>query len=463
MALNDDKCCVARFNREQLPDLLVGETPETWESTLEEVLDLASQSHELIAVWKGTSEQTRISFPQIVVGNSKVIEDFFAWSSTYMRGLGTFTSQSRVLSTEQLRIILLQDNALSRSELAGGGVGLVLGELLMHMGRPATPNEINLASCYSTLSFALIRAAALGAPSEFLNTLAGQWEHLRRFAGHPPYEVPADAVEEIARMMINQGGMESGSPSSREQNTRWLGLVAMGSRSEVVGEIGLVFHIPQLKEFSAQSGERTPEEKVKLFDQVAPNILQLPTATESEKAFAIAFLSFWCRPGFFQQTIIAGQYIRVLPEVALWLGALQKNEPMEASLSVGEGLGWQIARELFRPQDFWEPPRCQVALSELEVLMRGSGHAGLSGHLTQPRLEVEIYPGVVSFVRVVQSGSRGQQSLPFDRQSSGENGALNPDDALIEAEKSIKNALNYLQIAKSAPRHKKRGSPKKRR
>jgi hypothetical protein len=81
------------------------------------------------------------------------------------------------------------------------------------------------------------------------------------------------------------------------------------------------------------------EERVKMFDRIAPQLISDQEKTQSERAFAVALVAFSCRPGMSHQSSLLAPYIPLLPEAAIWLGAMQASNPVTETLAIGDGLG----------------------------------------------------------------------------------------------------------------------------
>src|ERR1700730_3048252 len=64
--------------------------------------------------------------------------------------------------------------------------------------------------------------------------------------------------------------------------------------------------------------------------------------TQSERAFVVALIAFLCRPGMSHQSSLLTPYTPVLPEAAIWLGAMQASNPITETLAIGDGLGWRL-------------------------------------------------------------------------------------------------------------------------
>ena len=192
------------------------------------------------------------------------------------------------------------------------------------------------------------------------------------------------------------------------------------------------------------------EERVKMFDRIAPQLISDQEKTQSERAFAVALVAFSCRPGMSHQSSLLAPYIPLLPEAAIWLGAMQASNPVTETLAIGDGLGWRLAREIFDGNDVFSAPHCDIAFSELRVLSRGRSTSRMIKSVGNSRMDVELLPGVSAWVRIVPADAPVQPSLPIETPSTsdGQPKRMNSPpvaEALAEAERSIETGLRILR------------------
>jgi hypothetical protein len=162
---------------------------------------------------------------------------------------------------------------------------------------------------------------------------------------------------------------------------------------EVFGRSGDLLIGPELPRL----GSLTAEQRVQIFDVLAPRLVnRFGSDDQANSAFALALAAFICRPGLEQQSGLLAEHARSLPEAWLWLGALQAFAPSIDTLSLGFGGGWRVMRELVRGDTIWDMTSADLGLLELEVLARSRTFQRLA---ERPRLDVEIYPMIISAIR----------------------------------------------------------------
>jgi hypothetical protein len=443
------------LKREHLPDLVHGSINSVLPLSPNQIANLSPREGTIIAIWRTPNSEDRTPLPQIILGSPSTLEDLFAWSATYLRGIGPITAQTRAITPDVFRLTLRARPENIWRRLAGGAVGMGIGEVLMHTRRATPLAGITLAACRSTLSFALMRAAALGIRNEELFDVAELWQQLRSKTGQASTAVPVgDIVKVATALTIAKLDQNSDDQSNYDRPANLL--LELGGEPESLRRVGEAFGpFPtelSLEHFSAQ----TAETRVKLFDRLAPILIAHPVRTRIEKAFALAVISYFCRPGLPQQISLLTAFNDVSPESLLWLGAMQGAIPFPDTLAEGDGLGWRVARDLFDPADVFSAPVCDISLSELQVLIRGRSTTRMVKSLATTRLDVELMPGVSTFVRAFQPELSEQSSLPLELQTSlaadegvqSERNSLS-DELIADAEKVLAELSRFLNKARA--------------
>jgi hypothetical protein len=214
----------------------------------------------------------------------------------------------------------------------------------------------------------------------------------------------------------------------------------------------------------------TAEERVSLFDRLAPVLLSNVVRSRIEKAFALALLAYLCRPGFEQQATLLAQYHSVIPESILWLGAMQGAAHFSDTLAAGDGLGWRVARDLFEPSDIFSAPTCDIALPELRVLARGRNATKMIKGLARTRLDVELLPRVSTFVRTTQEELPEQTALRLESpgqeigsRSIQQDRTYVASELVQDAERALKSLSLFLRNARGHTRDERPANRKRRR
>ena len=395
-----------QFRREQLLEFVDGRGPQPRREDIPGLEGLKDDG-QLIGVWCSSGAEGVSPLPQVIVGHEQSLHDLFAWSASYLRGLAPLTSLVRTLTPKRLATVLHSEPTDERWRIAGGAVGLLLAETCIRSEQPIGINDAAVYAPNATLSFAILRAWSLGYPIEVVHEILDNYTNLWREFGPSSsdslHRALSDSVMSVATALLGKDSLRSEAGQRRSRATDWMGLLRQGrSVFELMSEVMK----PPQELFGGHVSERmkemTAEERVQVFDTLAPSILQGEgRGDRMEAAFALALGAFVCRPGFVQQATLLGAYTDRFPEALLWLGALQAFAPMPEVLLLRSGAGWRIARELFRADDVWEAPRADAAVDELRTLLRVKSRSYLS-LIDRARFNVEIYPLIVTTFRGAQ-------------------------------------------------------------
>ena len=463
-----DTLWAAELKRDQLLDIVQGKANSLQPLPPDQFADLSPRKGVIIAIWRASSSVNRSPLPQVIVGDPPTLEDLFAWSASYLRGIGPITAQTRVISPHTLHIVLNRPPENLWAKLASGAVGAVLGEVLMHSRRVIPFAGITLAAYRGTLSFALMRAAALGIRAADLLEVGELWEQLRAQTGQASTIVPAGAIAQVS-MALATARLDTAYNSPNDYNRWFTEMLSGGGVPALLRGISAAFS--PLPKLSLEGfTELTAEERVKLFDSLAPILISHPTRSQVEKAFTIALMGYLCRAGMAQQATLLAPFSTTVPESLLWLGVMQAAVPFTDTLAEGDGLGWRVARELFQPGDIFSPPTSDIALSELQILARGRASTRMIKALAKARLDVELLPGVSTFVRILQPDTPEQPALPLQTKTPGAENLYDgrtdhpiSEELLLELEKTVSNLSRFIRGARASASGGGAGDRKRRR
>ena len=400
MDLNKQTLWTASFRRENLIELIEGHGQRPKKNT--RLLDKTPEVEgELLGIWSATEAHSLSPLPQVIVGSQRSLEDLFAWSASYLRAMGPISSLVRILTLEQFSDLLNIRPPVGQWDIAGGAVGIIIGEVLSSSSRSVGLKGAATATPNITLSFAIFRAWALGFPASVFQEIFESYVKLSRNLGRPFVDDICPAVMQVVTSLLET------QQSSGEEGVKRLGLAPTWIRKlrEGVNVYDLASEVMQLSSdlFHQKDAEQirnmTAEERVQSFDMYAPSIFEMREKSgHMDAAFSLALGAFLCRPGFAQQLSLLKDYTGKMPESVLWLGALQAFTPITDILLIEGGVGWRIARELYRSENIWASPRADAVSMEVNMLGRGKS-MGYRRLMERARLEIEIYPLITTAFR----------------------------------------------------------------
>jgi hypothetical protein len=431
LGVDEPKLWTASIRREQFFDLLEMRGPRLAQN---ELLGLTRYTYlpEISGIWVGQNREALSPLPQVIVASEEQLKDLLAWTGSYLRELGPLSAISRICSSHQLATILNRDPPRDPWKFIGGAIGLIFGEI-MALGELTSASAAFSARADSTLSYAIIRAWAIGLPSRSIAELIEKYRELPRAIRNSRVVELSDSIEAITAILLELDAF-GGPYLSRN----WFNELRSGAdRYRLAGEI---FHSDLLNRRSIEDlQDSTAEQRVKFFDTLAPSLVASVSHNERlDVSFALAFAAFLCRPGLEQQASLLGDYARELPEAWLWLGAFQNFSSLRESMTFGFGWGAHISQGLFRYDAIWTPPTADIGVTEIEVL-RGTSSKILERLLNRSRLEVEIYP-------MISTTIRGATTY---RQESDDSDARRLDDQVLLASKQLSAIEESIRVVRA--------------
>jgi len=111
------------------------------------------------------------------------------------------------------------------------------------------------------------------------------------------------------------------------------------------------------------------------------------------------------QPGTLDHFPVLFSMITDLRESLLWYGACSGLTTESSITAYGNGLGWLMKRELRRPSHWLDRPDCDIALSEMSILLANrEGSKPSIPTLTSGVLRVELFPLVSTSVKWTEYG-----------------------------------------------------------
>ncbi len=349
-------------------------------------------------VWSDDSPTDIAVLPQVIVASPEVANDLFAWLGTYAPSYRPLTAFAHVIDHDVARQIDPKHTP-SLGALEGACVATILCEVLPH----ANGDEV-FGTALESCGFVIARALSVGYAGVLKDRLRNFWYILH---GQP---VPPHC-EEVWSVITHL---------TKNSSSSWLpGMYTVGDTTptaRIVEYVSLLRDgrtIPDdvlLQSIAVDQRQHLPEslglmegpreQRVAAFEHVSGSLMQGDSRTIMSRAFVLGYLASRIAPGTLEHLSLLRALENRLPGVMLWYGLC-------AGLSGGTELvqrlgsvGNRILRELRRRESLFDPPRCDVAISELTVLKRSSEPTAISGLASAGRLIVELLPGVNATVRI---------------------------------------------------------------
>lgn len=358
-------------------------------------------NEELLLIWH--NKPTVISsLPEMIWVKSQKVDDFLAWTSTYLSGLQPFTAFCRVLDCDVVNEILLRKKTKSFEKIQGACVGVVIGESVTLNGNRDL-NAITPTSILSTYSFAMARAFALGIVPENNDTITMRWLNARKLTKQSTRVLGAEKMQDVWAV-LRLLGMGKLTKKNKMKYTEDI-LTVFDSCCELArtnsisaktwGKLtnNIVSHV----EFDTQM-KGAIEKRVLWFEKCSNAIQKEYRNKQTIGAFLCAFLVSQIAPGSMKYIELLRPLLRDFPSVIVWYGLCAGISSKTMVYDYERGLGRRILRDLQHCDPIYGKPMCDVSLDELRVLSRSELPNMQIRSISHMHLMVEIAPGIMTAV-----------------------------------------------------------------
>ena len=432
---------IQEFERDQIPELVKGGGLRPRRIGVGDLRKIDHSANSLIGIWRTEAKGELPPLPRVILGSSPALQDLVAWTATYVPGLSPLSGLVRLMTIQAFQFQRNRNKGREWGDLVGGAVGLMYGEVMSYLHVGADIRTIDIDMCRSTLSYVLMRSIALGGCESDVGAIANDWLTLRKHAGLPTRRESCDLIVDIARSWE-----ESRRGSSLFGSSGW---PALYETRDLFGLLKTYGELPVADGNligSENDSELTAEQRVRIFDEVARKVVEDRSYRSDERGMVLAQLAFWCRKGLANQWAILQPFKATLPECAIWLGALQAQEPMADTLFVGRAVGWKLGIELFKEFDLFDAPDEDVSYFEMSVGQLERQWHEMMSSTNRARIKVALAPGVSTYVKVIGRNESLQQELPITTEySRGKMGEIEEREELKRLQKSLELTLRDLR------------------
>ena len=398
-------------------------------------------SYAIGLAWEETDDEGAL--PRAIVIDHDKKRDFLAWVVTYFSEFRPFTAYFRVLSKEFVAAYSANDVADQRRDPSLGGLedvclGLVFGEMLsVQKGN----KERWRGQLWGSLSFVLARALAVGMRGMEPDLLATAWTSARKLTNQTAAGIRADSVKApwavVERLVSSTDVPLRDTNSSYSQAQKQIEGACLELKN--TGGLGkgtwnrLARGLSFQKDIRSEL-EGTRESRVTHIERALRELTDKPRGESA--SFLCGYLVSCVSTGTLNHHAMIEPVLETYPSSALWYGVcagLHRGADLKNQF---EGMGRRVLRDLLRPESLLDPPRADIAISELEMLHRDPKRADF--FLRSPnRIEVEIAPCVDTM-------------LPWQREEYGQENRRVVEADLWHAFTELEDALARI----SRPRRK---------
>jgi hypothetical protein len=279
----------------------------------------------------------RGSLPSRIVVHEDDVEDFFAWSTTFLESLRPLTAFVDVVSRRQVLERRRPPDLTSR-QLQGLVASVLMDGLLQSKTRPRVPDAI-LPACQRTLSAVFYQTTLAGSTAWETSDAAGLWTAVRASLGSPDLSFGAPNILEFWAAMIEAVRV----PETGDRE----GLIATIRRSSVASprEVFWTGTAPAAVPNGLDRFLKAPrEERLRFVDDRISHISRGPGSSLEKSAFGGYLLSL-VADGDFSLWSTAASY-NDLPTLPLWFAFFTGVHERSNALVFAQSIGRRFMRLL---------------------------------------------------------------------------------------------------------------------
>jgi hypothetical protein len=406
--------------------------------------------------------------PAIIVVSDGHLRDFLAWAVTYWSNFRPFTAYFRVLEFTSLCSIKSWLNKPSLNGIESACIGLIIAESHILFNTMEKSLPMSVANCSNTLSFILSRALALGASSKQIDNIYERWLLIRKNTAQPERILSAKEIRNIYQVLIDL------SLRKEEYNKKDLLNENIFKACLEIKNDGRIsystWHILteniDILNIAHQQLAATREEKVLYFQKILEECVIEKINDKYVRSFIYGYLASMIAPGSFTHIDLLTKFLTSSPTVILWYGLCAGLQTKNELLSLYQGLGRRLLREILRHEPLLQPPICDLNFEELQILMEGSNNLVNLPSFLINRIAVEIYPCISTDIRWIKDEKKGPSDISSKQEAFGLQKKLFYDlgncleQALNIHRKLIAPEQRKNSIPKRAPQKQKRKQTK---
>ncbi len=460
----------ASANRKSLLDLIAG-------IDLFTVLDIKSdnlskavfiKNKELLLIWQDRPAVNAF-LPDMILVEPTKLDDFLAWTSTYLSNLRPFTAFCRVVDYEIVEQILSTRKKMSLGRIQESCVGVIIGESITHHDnrdlKAITPTSI-----LSTYSFAMARAHALGIMPEGNDIITTRWFNARKLTKQSERVLSAEKMQDVWAVLGLLGMKRVPKRKSMGYPKNLLTVFELCCELADSNSISAktwqktMKEFPLLSEVPAQMKEAR-EQRVLWFEKFSNAIRQEYGNEQTIGAFLCAFLASQIAPGSMKYVELLRPLVKCFPSVIVWYGLCAGLYSKTMVYDYDYGLGRRILRDLLCWDPIYGKPMGDIGLDELQVFSRAERSEMRIRPMSHMHLTVEIAPGVMTAVAWPPI-SKSEQLAKIEKKEEASQDPLEQLGQLLYQATSmyhdaIKARKNHSPVAKKNLAKKKVTTPRR--
>gem|GEM_PF-1691657 len=363
---------------------------------------IALHNDDILLVWQ-RAPVDRFSLPRAAIIAEGSVSDFLAWVSTYFRHIRPFTAHCRLLTPSLAQRAMRSIASPSSPNIGSADVGLILAEGIAYSVGKADLNRLPFSAFARTLSFALSESVRRYEPTasndtSVLEQVRSGWLSARELTSQAPLSLSPVEISGVWGAVLAAAGEDTELQPDLSLVEALKGVRATG-RVQDAAWANLTNHNQGVRTL-VETMEGPREGRVRAVEAAVRELIHGPEGTRKHRAFILGYMASRVQPGSLDHFPLVFPAVASLRESLLWYGACAGLSPETSVDNYGNGLGWLMRRELGRPAHWLDRPSCDIALSEMSVLLRnGTGPKPSVRTLASGALNVELFPLISTSVK----------------------------------------------------------------
>lgn len=409
-------------------------------------------------IW-ATQALAQHELPAALVVRNDDVEDFVAWAATFFASFRPFTSYFRLLSWrsfERATEVPLHPNL---GNLSNAFIGLILGEALTHTLSRASMHAMPVHAFESTFSYSMARAIATG--WDDTGAVCDGWNRLWKVTEQAPRKI---ALTELNKVWADVLCARTEEHSALRQFPPNLTNIShafseLAEQQKLSPQIWNSLSRGRFDFFNLhQEMSKNRELRVRSFDQLSQELMSREGDSYSD-AFLCGYVASLLSDGTLDHADLLFPLVERLPTVLIWYGVcagLAKNSRIRGTYN---GLGYRLLRDLLRSESIVSRPDSDIAIEELQALLRGVNGAGEFRQSRSAWLSVELVPHVRALVRWPHKRQETTQLDLMPESKSANANVLQELGMLLERAATLNREL--ISHSKEEPSPSPKRPPKK--
>lgn len=303
------------------------------------------------------------------------VEEFLAWSTSYLNVTFPLTAFTRVIGESELSHFAKLINTPHPGVFATSFAALVIAEAHAHVKETSSRKSVSMPAYLNTLSFYMGRSLSIGLASLSFDRLLHRWAELQHVAQQPERHVDVSVLARVWSVLFSVYG-GNGHRNSLFAGDDRSAMVTACREVQQRGEISaatwreLRGQWTELDQALVLMGENR-ESRVIAVEAIVQRMMELQGKGGPQYSLLAGYLLSRVAPGSLAHLDFALDVELPDRSFVMWYALFAGLHPDAKLGDMVAGWGYRIVRELSFSDHLASPPRADIAFAELEVLARG--------------------------------------------------------------------------------------------